>query len=56
MQRLLDILPVVQPDADTTVNDTTNMVEFPSALDLQLEGWDLDGVLNAPMGQEIGVF
>ena len=48
MQRLLAMLPVVQPDAaplDTGAGASQD--DFPSALDLELSGWDL---AIAPIG------
>ena len=48
MQRLLAMLPVAQPDAaplDTGVGASQD--DFPSALDLELSGWDL---AIAPIG------
>ncbi|KZT10818.1 uncharacterized protein LAESUDRAFT_711263 [Laetiporus sulphureus 93-53] len=54
MQRLLDMLPNVQSDAGAETS--VNAVDFPSALDLDVGGWDLAGVLDAPLGQEVGAF
>lgn len=56
MQRLLDMLPNVQPDAGAGMDSNADALAFPSALDLELDGWDLDGNLGVPLGQEIGVF
>ena len=49
MQRLLAMLPVVQPDA-TPLDASVGMSpdDFPSALDLELSGWDLAS--TAPLG------
>lgn len=49
MQRLLDMLPGVRPDAGAD-----DAVDFPSALDLELDG-DLGGAVGAPSGLEVGV-
>ena len=48
MQRLLAMLPVVQPDAapmDSGAGSPQD--DFPSALDLELNGWDLAGATAA---------
>ena len=49
MQRLLAMLPVVQPD-DTPLDTGAgaSQDDFPSALDLELSGWDL--AVTAPLG------
>ena len=49
MQRLLAMLPVVQPDAtplDAGMDASPD--DFPSALDLELSGWDLAS--TTPLG------
>ncbi|KAL1945785.1 hypothetical protein VTO73DRAFT_1787 [Trametes versicolor] len=47
MQRLLAMLPMVQQDA--TLSDAgATAGDFPSALDLELSGWDLSGALSVP--------
>ncbi|KAI0823618.1 hypothetical protein BC628DRAFT_1324568 [Trametes gibbosa] len=52
MQRLLAMLPMVQQD--TTLPDAG---DFPSALDLELSGWDLTGAIGAPVGSSsVSVF
>ena len=47
MQRLLDMLPDVQPDMKT-LDVTLDAVDFPSSLDLDLSGWDL-GSIQQPL-------
>ncbi|KAH9892670.1 hypothetical protein C8Q73DRAFT_791695 [Cubamyces lactineus] len=47
MQRLLAMLPVVQQDA-APLDAGSPTGDFPSALDLELCGWDLAGVVSAP--------
>jgi len=55
MQRLLDMLPDVQPEVSTGLDVDT--VEFPSALDLELSGWDMAAVLRQPTGlPAVGAF
>lgn len=50
MQRLLDMLPDVQPD-------TKPLEDFPTALDLELCGWDLGAMVNQPPPlSAVGVF
>ncbi|KAI0786652.1 hypothetical protein C8Q75DRAFT_734604 [Abortiporus biennis] len=45
MQRLLDMLPAVPQDASMNIDVDVNAVDFPSALDLELCGWDLGALL-----------
>lgn len=52
MQRLLDMVPVVQPDAGAAVDADADMTDFTSALGLELNEWDF----TTSTGQEIGVF
>lgn len=63
MQRLLDMIPVVQPQVQSHATnvyasavlqagshasaDTSEIMEFPSALDVELCGWDLDSIISA---------
>jgi hypothetical protein len=55
MQRLLDMLPNVQPEVSTGLDIDT--VNFPSALDLDLSGWDMEAVLRQPAGlPSVGAF
>ncbi|KAH9858450.1 hypothetical protein C2E23DRAFT_767780 [Lenzites betulinus] len=52
MQRLLDMLPMIQQDAAFP-----DAGDFPSALDLELSGWDLTGAVSAPVGtSSVSVF
>ncbi|KAI0075783.1 hypothetical protein K474DRAFT_1685200 [Panus rudis PR-1116 ss-1] len=56
MQRLLDMLPDVQvPNGNASIDvGLDNVVDFPSALDLEIGGWDMGHQLsNAPM---VGAF
>ncbi|KAI0775819.1 hypothetical protein BD413DRAFT_531789 [Trametes elegans] len=56
MQRLLAMLPVVQQDAEP-VDAGAVAGDFPSALDLELGGWDLTGAVSAPVGSSfVSVF
>ena len=56
MQRLLAMLPVVQQDA-APLDAGSPSGDFPSALDLELCGWDLAGVVTAPSGSSsVSVF
>ena len=56
MQRLLAMLPVVQQDA-APLDAGSPTGDFPSALDLELCGWDLAGVVTAPSGSSsVSVF
>lgn len=57
MQRLLDMLPLVQTDASGIADMDMNAVDFPSALDLELCGWDMGGLLQTPTNVSlIGAF
>lgn len=47
MQRLLDMLPDVQPDSKTT-DVTVDSGDYPSTLDLELCGWDMSAGLHPP--------
>ncbi|KAI0675403.1 hypothetical protein C8Q78DRAFT_1012236 [Trametes maxima] len=47
MQRLLAMLPVVQQDA-ASLDTGAAAGDFPSALDLELCGWDLAGTISVP--------
>ena len=56
MQRLLAMLPVVQPDAPPLdASAGASHIDFPSALDLELCGWDLAAVASAPVGSTSSV-
>ena len=56
MQRLLDLLPAVQPDASPLdTGALAAQTDFPSALDLELCGWDLVGANSAPVGSASSV-
>ncbi|KAI8994006.1 hypothetical protein BD414DRAFT_506528 [Trametes punicea] len=56
MQRLLAMLPMVQQDA-APADTGAAAGDFPSALDLELCGWDLAGVVTAPSGSSsVSVF
>lgn len=46
MQRLLDMLPGVNSEG----------VDFPSALNLELCGWDMESVLQPSLSSQVGVF
>ena len=51
MQRLLAMLPVVQQDAvPLDASAGAPQTDFPSALDLELCGWDLAGANSAAIG------
>ena len=60
MQRLLDLLPVVQPDVNESVDDGNadeEPVDFPSALELELSGWDLNQLIqHPPLHSVVGAF
>ncbi|KAH8107873.1 hypothetical protein BXZ70DRAFT_913051 [Cristinia sonorae] len=59
MQRLLDLLPLVQSDVNCSVMDgdaDANAVEFPSALELDLTGWDISSLIQHPPYAAIGAF
>ncbi|EPQ57104.1 hypothetical protein GLOTRDRAFT_127481 [Gloeophyllum trabeum ATCC 11539] len=47
MQRLLDLLPSVQPDGEEFIS---------SSLDLDLCGWDMDSVVHPTSSNQLGVF
>ncbi|EED81580.1 predicted protein [Postia placenta Mad-698-R] len=49
MQRLLDMVPVVRPDAGAAVDADADMTDFTSALGLELNEWDF----TTSTGQEI---
>ncbi|KAI0633230.1 hypothetical protein C8Q77DRAFT_1031722, partial [Trametes polyzona] len=49
MQRLLAMLPMVQQDANLGEAGAA-AGDFPSALDLELSGWDMAGAVSAPAG------
>jgi hypothetical protein len=53
MQRLLNMLPDVQPDMKT-LELNFDAVDFPSSLDLELNGWDL-GSIQPPL-VNVGAF
>lgn len=52
MQKLLAMLPVVPQDAAPL--DAGSLIalqdDFPSALELELSGWDFAGATSAPVG------
>ncbi|RDX42737.1 hypothetical protein OH76DRAFT_1362248 [Lentinus brumalis] len=51
MQRLLAMLPVGQPDAaPMDAGADSPQDDFPSALDLELNGWDFAGATSAALG------
>ncbi len=58
MQRLLDMLPSVQPDQDAIVDIDLDIVDFPSALDLELGEWDMGDFTQPPSTNTslVGVF
>ena len=57
MQRLLAMLPVAPQDATPLEAGTTSAPQddFPSALELELSGWDLAGAISAPVGSASSV-
>ena len=56
MQRLLAMLPVVQPDATPMdASAGASQSDFPSALDLELCGWDLAAAHSAAVGSTSSV-
>lgn len=55
MQRLLDVLAHVQPDVNAL--DAAGTAEFPSALDLGLDGWDMNhSMSNSTLPTAVGAF
>ncbi|TCD68270.1 hypothetical protein EIP91_011236 [Steccherinum ochraceum] len=61
MQRLLDLLPVVQPEVydESGVDGDAeeNVVDFPSALELELCGWDINSLIqHPPSNSMVGAF
>ena len=53
MQRLLAMLPVVAQQDATPLEAGSSVApqnDFPSALELELSGWDLAGAVSAPVG------
>ncbi|OBZ70851.1 X-box-binding protein 1 [Grifola frondosa] len=53
MQRLLDMLPGVQTDADTSADTDLDIGDFASTLELELYGWDMGAPSNL---SSVGVF
>ena len=58
MQRLLDMLPTVQPEDNANVDVDLDTVDFPSALDLELGDWDLGAFIQPSSTNQslVGVF
>ncbi|THH28389.1 hypothetical protein EUX98_g5807 [Antrodiella citrinella] len=57
MQRLLDMLPVVQPDQENFDGDAdSDVVDFPSALELELCGWDINQLIQPPPNAMVDAF
>ena len=57
MQRLLDMLPDVQPDGTQRIELNVDSVDFPSALDLDLCAWNMASTVPPPsLPTSVGVF
>ncbi|CCL98696.1 uncharacterized protein FIBRA_00700 [Fibroporia radiculosa] len=56
MQKLLDMFPSVQPNRGAEADMNVEAMDFSSALDVELGGWDLDASLDTRLAQEVGVF
>jgi len=59
MQRLLDMLPIVHSDQENPVDGDADMnaVDFPSALELELCGWDINQLIqHPPQNTMVGAF
>lgn len=57
MQRLLDMLPDVQPDGTQRIELNVDTVDFPSALELDLCAWNMGSSVPPPsLPTSVGVF